>query len=75
MNPERYKIILIAAAPLAASSAVAVAWIIGLIALVVPHMLSIIFDRIRILEWSMGTEMISPGWGRPIWPGLLLECS
>ena len=30
---------------------------------------------VLILEWSMGTEMISPGWGRPIWPGLLLECS
>ncbi len=50
MNPERYKIILIVAASLAASSAVAVAWIIGLIALVVPHMLSIIFDRIRTLN-------------------------
>jgi len=43
MNPERYKLIFILAASLAASSAVAVAGIIGLVGLIVPHMLRMIF--------------------------------
>ena len=43
LNPEKYKIIFIVAASLAASSAVAVAGIIGLVGLVVPHMLRMIF--------------------------------
>jgi len=43
LNPEVYKLIFIIAASLAASSAVAVAGIIGLVGLIVPHMLRMIF--------------------------------
>jgi len=43
MNPESYKVIFILAASLAASSAVAVAGVIGLVGLIVPHMLRMIF--------------------------------
>ena len=43
LNPELYKFIFILAASLAASSAVAVAGIIGLVGLIVPHMLRMIF--------------------------------
>lgn len=43
LNPESYKVIFILAASLAASSAVAVAGIIGLVGLIVPHMLRMIF--------------------------------
>jgi len=43
LNPELYKIVFIIAASLAASSAVAVAGVIGLVGLIVPHMLRMIF--------------------------------
>ncbi len=43
LNPEVYKLIFIVAASLAASSAVAVAGVIGLVGLIVPHMLRMIF--------------------------------
>jgi len=43
LNPELYKVIFILAASLAASSAVAVAGVIGLVGLIVPHMLRMIF--------------------------------
>ena len=43
LNPELYKAIFIIAASLAASSAVAVAGIIGLVVMIVPHMLRMIF--------------------------------
>jgi len=43
MNPERYKGIFVISAALASSSAVAVAGIIGLLGLIVPHMLRMIF--------------------------------
>ena len=43
LNPEVYKIVFIVAASLAASSAVAVAGIIGLVGLIVPHMLRMLF--------------------------------
>jgi iron complex transport system permease protein len=43
LNPEIYKIIFVVAAALAASSAVAAAGIIGLVGLIVPHMLRMIF--------------------------------
>jgi len=43
LNPELYKVIFVLAASLAASSAVAVAGVIGLVGLIVPHMLRMIF--------------------------------
>jgi len=55
LNPERYKAVLIVAASLAASSAVAVAGIIGLVGLIVPHMMRMIFgpDHRILLPLSM----------------------
>jgi iron complex transport system permease protein len=55
LNPERYKVVLIVAASLAASSAVAVAGIIGLVGLIVPHMMRMIFgpDHRILLPLSM----------------------
>lgn len=43
LNPEVYKIVFIVAASLVASSAVAVAGVIGLVGLIVPHMLRMLF--------------------------------
>jgi iron complex transport system permease protein len=43
LNAERYKLIFVVAATLAASSAVAVAGIIGLVGLIIPHMVRMIF--------------------------------
>lgn len=43
LNPELYKIVFIVAASLAASSAVAVAGVIGLVGLIVPHMMRMLF--------------------------------
>jgi len=43
MDPERYKGIFVISAALASSSAVAVAGIIGLLGLIVPHILRMIF--------------------------------
>lgn len=43
LNPQLYKIVFIIAASLAASSAVAVAGVIGLVGLIVPHMLRMLF--------------------------------
>lgn len=43
LNPELYKIVFIIAASLAASSTVAVAGVIGLVGLIVPHMLRMLF--------------------------------
>lgn len=55
LNPERYKLLFIVAASLAASSAVAVAGIIGLVGLIVPHMLRMIFgpDHRTLLPLSL----------------------
>jgi iron complex transport system permease protein len=43
LNVEKYKLIFVVAATLAASSAVAVAGIIGLVGLIIPHMVRMIF--------------------------------
>ncbi len=55
LNPELYKAIFIIAATLAASSAVAVAGVIGLVGLIVPHILRMIFgpDHRTIIPLSI----------------------
>ncbi|AKB23513.1 Vitamin B12 ABC transporter, permease component BtuC [Methanosarcina sp. MTP4] len=55
MNVERYKAIFIIASSLAASAAVAVAGIIGLAGLIVPHMLRMIFgpDHKKLIPLSI----------------------
>ncbi len=55
MNIERYKFIFIIASSLAASAAVAVAGIIGLVGLIVPHILRMIFgpDHKKLIPLSI----------------------